>query len=235
MAEPKFSMFIHFGLYSVPAGVWKGQQIGEYNEQIMAHGKIPKDEYAALAKIFNPVNWNPDSVATLAKAAGMKSIVITSKHHDGFAMYHTKYSDFNVVDATPYKRDILKELAEACRKQGLRFGVYFSLIDWHFPGAMPMSKSNSDSIPPSHHQFNLNQVTELMTNYGSISEVWFDMGKPTLEQSKELAGLVKKLQPNCLVSGRIWNDQGDFAVMGDNASPNFRLGTLWQTPGINVS
>jgi alpha-L-fucosidase len=226
----KFSMFIHFGLYSVPAGVWKGRQIGEYNEQIMAHAKIPKDEYSALANVFNPVNWNPDSVAMLAKIAGMRSIVITSKHHDGFAMYHTKYSPFNVVDATPYKRDILKELAEACRKQGLRFGVYFSLIDWHFPGAMPMSKSNSDSIPPVHHQLNLNQVRELMTDYGPISEVWFDMGKPTPEQSKELASLVRTLQPNCLVSGRIWNDQGDFAVMGDNATPDFRVGTLWQTP-----
>jgi alpha-L-fucosidase len=226
----KFSMFIHFGLYSVPGGVWKGKQIGEYNEQIMAHAKIPKAEYRELANLFNPVNWNPDSVVALAKSAGMKSIVITSKHHDGFAMYHTKHSDFNVVDATPYKRDILKELSDACKKQGLRFGVYFSLIDWNFPGAMPMSKHNSDSIPPSHHQLNLNQVKELMTNYGPISEVWFDMGKPTLEQSRELAQLVKKFQPDCLVSGRIWNDQGDFAVMGDNASPDFRVGTPWQTP-----
>jgi alpha-L-fucosidase len=225
----KFSMFIHFGLYSVAGGIWKGKQIEEYNEQIRAHAKIPKDEYSELARIFNPVSWNPDSVVALAKDAGMRSIVITSKHHDGFAMFHTKYSNFNVVDATPYKRDILKELSEASKKQGLRFGVYFSLIDWHYPGALPMSKSNSDSIPPSHHQFNLNQVTELMTNYGPISEVWFDMGKPTFEQSRELASLVRRLQPNCMVSGRIWNDQGDFAVMGDNATPDFRLGTPWQT------
>ncbi|HEX8548705.1 MAG TPA: alpha-L-fucosidase [Cytophagaceae bacterium] len=225
----KFSMFIHFGVYSVPAGVWKSQKIEGYNEQIRAHGKISREEYRDLAKTFNPSKWNPDSVVSLAKAAGMKSIVITSKHHDGFAMFHTKQSDFNIVDFTPYKRDIIKELSNACKKQDLKFGVYFSLIDWDFPGALPISSNNSDSIPPSHHELNLNQVKELMTNYGPISEIWFDMGKPTLEQSKELASLVRKHQPNCLISGRIWNGQGDFAVMGDNEAPDFRLGVPWQT------
>ncbi|HEY5746205.1 MAG TPA: alpha-L-fucosidase [Chryseolinea sp.] len=227
----KFSMFIHFGLYSLPAGVWKNERVTKgYSEQIRAHGKITKEEFHALAKTFNPEKWNPDSVASLAKQAGMKSIVITSKHHDGFAMFHTKFSDFNIVDATPYKRDVIKELAEACRKQGLKFGVYFSLIDWDFPDALPISEHNSDSIPPKHHQLNLNQIEELVTQYGPLSEIWFDMGKPTLQQSQELAAMVRKHQPDCLLSGRLWNDQGDFAVMGDNASPDFRMGTLWQTP-----
>ncbi|WP_228450603.1 alpha-L-fucosidase [Chryseolinea soli] len=227
----KFSMFIHFGLFSLPGGVWKNERVTKgYSEQIRAHGKITKEEFHALAKTFNPEKWNPDSVASLAKQAGMKSIVITSKHHDGFAMFHTKFSDFNIVDATPYKHDVIKELAEACRKQGLKFGVYFSLIDWDFPGAMPISEHNSDSIPPKHHQLNLNQVEELVTQYGPLSEIWFDMGKPTLQQSQELAAMVRKHQPDCLLSGRLWNDQGDFAVMGDNASPDFRMGTLWQTP-----
>jgi alpha-L-fucosidase len=227
----KYSMFIHFGLYSVPAGIWKEEKVTRgYSEQIRAHGNISREEFRELAKEFNPTRWNADSVALLAKKAGMKSIVITSKHHDGFAMYHTKYSDFNIVDATPYKKDILKELAAACEKHGLKFGVYFSLIDWDFPQALPISTHNSDSIPPAHHQLNLNQVEELMTGYGPVSEIWFDMGKPSLQQSRELVAMVRKYQPDCLVSGRIWNDQGDFAVMGDNASPDFRMGTLWQTP-----
>jgi alpha-L-fucosidase len=227
----KFSMFIHFGLFSLPAGIWKNERVTKgYSEQIRAHGKITKDEFHALAKTFNPEKWNPDSVASLARQAGMKSIVITSKHHDGFAMFNTKFSEFNIVDATPYKHDVIKELADACRKHGLKFGVYFSLIDWDFPGASPISETNSDSIPPAHHQFNLNQLEELVTQYGPLSEIWFDMGKPTLQQSQELAAMVRKHQPNCLLSGRLWNDQGDFAVMGDNASPDFRMGTLWQTP-----
>ncbi|MBM3178258.1 MAG: alpha-L-fucosidase [Bacteroidetes bacterium] len=229
--DQKFSMFIHFGLYAVPAGIWSKEKVTiGYSEQIRAHGKIPKEDYAKLTKQFNPTLWNPDSVARLAKKAGMGSIVITSKHHDGFAMFHTKQSDFNIVDATPYKKDLLAGLAEACKKEGLRFGVYFSLIDWNFPEALPISDHNSDSIPPAHHQFNLKQVEELMTGYGPISEIWFDMGKPTAEQSRELANLVRKLQPECLISGRLWHDEGDFAVMGDNASPDFRMGTLWQTP-----
>ena len=229
--DQKFSMFIHFGLYSMAGGMWNGDSVKiGYSEQIRAHGKIPKKEYAALAEKFNPVKWNPDSIALLAKSAGMRSVVITSKHHDGFALFHTKQSKFNVVDATPYKRDIIRELADACKRNGLKFGVYFSLIDWDFPEALPISDHNSDSIPPAHHEFNLRQVEELMTGYGPISEIWFDMGKPTLKQSSELAALVRRLQPNCLISGRLWNDQGDFAVMGDNASPDFRMGTPWQTP-----
>ncbi|RLD81364.1 MAG: alpha-L-fucosidase [Bacteroidetes bacterium] len=227
----KFSMFIHWGLYSIPAGIWDGTKINGYSEQIQGHAKIPNEEYAKLALQFNPVKWNPDSIAKLALQAGMKTIVITSKHHDGFSMYHTKYSKYNVVDATPYKRDVVKELSEACKRYGLKFGVYFSLIDWNYPAAMPFkSTRNSDRIPLLHHKFNLQQVEELLTNYGEISEIWFDMGSPTSEQSKEIAALVKRLQPNCLISGRIWNNQGDFVVMGDNKQPNFKMGVPWQSP-----
>jgi len=227
----KFSMFIHFGLYSIPGGVWNANPVRKgYSEQIRAHGQISREDYRKLTKRFNPVKWDPDSVVALAKAAGMRSVVITSKHHDGFALFKTDESDFNVVDATPYGRDIIGELSEACQRQGLKFGVYFSLIDWDFPGASPISDHNSDSIPPDHHRLNLKQVEELLTNYGPVSEIWFDMGKPTESQSREMAKLVRKLQPNCMISGRLWHDQGDFAVMGDNASPDFRMATLWQTP-----
>ena len=229
--DQKFSMFIHWGLYSIPAGIWNGEEIKGYSEQIKGHAKIPTEDYVQLTEQFNPVAWNPDSVAVLAIDAGMKSIVITAKHHDGFSMFGTKFSDFNVVDATPYKCDVIKELSESCKRYGLGFGVYFSLIDWNYPEAMPFTSTrNSDSIPPQHHEFNLHQVEELLSNYGEISEIWFDMGSPSYEQSKEIADLVKRLQPNCQVSGRLWNDQGDFIVMGDNYQPDFKMGVPWQTP-----
>lgn len=227
----KFSMFIHWGLYSIPAGIWEGEKITGYSEQIKGHAKISTEEYRKLASQFNPVNWNADSVVLLAQKAGMKSIVMTSKHHDGFCMFDSKYTSFDIVDATPYKKDILKDLTEACKRHGLNFGVYFSLIDWDYEEALPFeSVRNSDSIPPLHHKYNLNQIEELLTQYGKISEIWFDMGSPTYDQSKEIATLVKKLQPHCMISGRLWNDQGDFVVMGDNLKPDFKMGVPWQTP-----
>ena len=154
-------------------------------KQIKGHARIPSGEYSELTKAFNPESWDPDAIALLAKDVGMRSIVITSKHHDGFSLFDTQYSTFDVVDATPYKRDIIKELSDACKRHGLKFGLYFSTIDWDFPEAMPFTSTyNSDSIPPAHHEYNLNQVRELLTNYGEISEMWFDMGAPTFEQSR---------------------------------------------------
>jgi len=229
--KQKFSMFIHWGIYSIPAGIWDGKQISGYSEQIKGHAPISTDDYRKLAAEFNPTNWNADSVAILAKETGMKSIVITTKHHDGFCLFASEHTSFDVVDATPYKKDVIKELSNACQRHGLKFGVYFSIIDWDYHGASPfVSTHNSDTIPQLHHQYNLKQIEELLTNYGEISEFWFDMGAPSQEQSKEMATLVKKLQPNCLVSGRIWNDQGDFIVMGDNYQPKFKMGVPWQTP-----
>lgn len=229
----KYSMFIHWGaIYSTLGGMWEGEKVTRgYSEQIRAHhGGIYSDNYAAVAKRFNPERWNPDSIVLLAKTAGMKSVVITSKHHDGFCMFRSAYTTFNVVDATPYKRDVIKELADACKRQGLKMGLYFSLIDWNFPQAYPISSSNSDPITPEHHEYNKKQVTELLTNYGPISELWFDMGSLTPAQSNELAQLVHKLQPGCMVSGRLGNDAGDFCVMGDNAYPDYKIATPWQTP-----
>ena len=229
--ENKFSMFIHFGIYSSLGGVWEGRPVTRgLSEQIQAHAGIYSDTYAHVADSFDPVRWDADSIALLAKAAGMRSIVITSKHHDGFCMFHSAYTDFNIVDATPFKRDVVKELSDACKRHGLRFGVYFSLIDWHFPQASPISSHNSDYITPEHHTYNKKQVTELMTKYGTISEIWFDMGSQSAEQSKELANLVHSLQPDCMISSRIGNDQGDFTVMGDNQEPDYRIGVPWQSP-----
>ena len=229
--DDKFSMFIHFGLYSHFGGVWQGKQIERgYSEQIQSHAGIHSDLYAAEAAHFNPSQWNADSIVSLAKRAGMRSIVITSKHHDGFCMFDTETTDFNIVDATPFGRDVLKELAEACKRGGLNFGLYFSLIDWHYPQAYPISSHNADFITPEHHNYNKAQLKELLTKYGPISELWFDMGSLTYNQSKELRDLVHQYQPNCLVSGRLGNDQGDFCVMGDNQYPDYQLAVPWQVP-----
>lgn len=228
--DQKFSMFIHFGLYSAYGGVYEGKPVTRgYSEQIQSFAGIFSDWYARTAKGFNPLQWNPDSIVSLAKEAGMQSIVFTSKHHDGFCMYHSDYTDFNIVDATPYGRDLMKELAEACNRGGIGFGVYYSLIDWHYPQAYPISSHNADPLTPEHYAYNLKQVEEIMTRYGDISEIWFDMGSLTPEQSKGLYEQVNRLQPQCMVSGRLGNDYVDFAVMADNEYPDYQLGVPWQT------
>lgn len=228
--DQKFSMFIHFGLYSVYGGVYEGEPVTRgYSEQIQSFAGIFSDWYANTASDFNPVHWNPDSIVSLAKEAGMRSIVITSKHHDGFCMYHSRYTDFNIVDATPYRRDLMKELAEACESRGIDFGVYFSLIDWNYPHGYPISSHNADPLTPQHYAFNLKQVEEIMTHYGDISEIWFDMGSLTPEQSRGLYELVNRLQPDCMISGRLGNDYVDFAVMADNEYPEYKMGMPWQT------
>ena len=228
--DQKFSMFIHFGLYSQYGGVYDGKPVTRgYSEQIQSFAGIFSDWYGNTAREFNPVNWNPDSIVALAKKAGMRSIVFTSKHHDGFCMYHSNYTPFNIVDSTPYKRDLMKELAEACKRGGIDFAVYFSLIDWHFPQAYPISSHNADPLTPEHYQFNLHQVEEIMSNYGPISEIWFDMGSLSAGQSKGLYELVNRLQPECMVSGRLGNNYMDFSVMADNEYPDYEIGVPWQT------
>ena len=155
-------MFIHFGLYSVYGGVYQGEPVKQgYSEQIQSFAGIFSDWYGNTAKEFNPVYWNADSIVALAKEAGMRSIVFTSKHHDGFCMYHSAHTDFNIVDASPYGRDLMMELAEACRRGGIDFGVYFSLIDWHYPHGYPISSHNADPLTRQHYEYNLQQVEEI--------------------------------------------------------------------------
>ncbi len=228
--DNKFSMFIHFGVYSKLGGVWNGEPVRRgYSEQIQSHGGIQSDLYAAVAESFDPVAFDADSIVALAGRAGMRSIVLTSKHHDGFCMFNTATTDYNSVKMTPSGRDFVGELADACHRGGMNFGLYFSLIDWHCPYGQPISSHNADPVIPEHHQFNLAQVKELLTSYGTISELWFDMGSLTPEQSKELYDLVHEYQPGCMVSGRLGNDMYDFAVMPDNRYPDSTLQTPWQT------
>ena len=227
--DNKYSMFIHFGLYSTLGGVWDGRNVTRgYSEQIQSHAGIQSDVYAALAEDFDPVNFDADEIVDLARHAGMRSVVITSKHHDGFCLWHTETTDFNSFDATPCHRDFIGELSDACRRGGLNFGLYFSLIDWNYPGASNVTTHNANFIPDVHHQLNMAQVEELVTNYGTISELWFDMGSLTPDQSRDLYNLVHKHQPGCMVGGRLGNGFYDFAVMGDNFYPESSLQTPWQ-------
>ena len=228
--QNKYSMFIHFGLYSVYGGVYDGKPVTfGYSEQIQSFAGIFSDWYGDTALKFDPVKFNADEIVALAKEAGMRSIVITTKHHDGFCMFKTATTPYNSVDATPSKRDYVKEISDACRRGGINFAIYFSLIDWNFPHAYPISSHNCDFITPQHHEFTKAQVTELLTNYGPVSELWFDMGSNRPEQSKELYELVHKLQPNCMVSGRLGNGWYDFAVMADNTYPEGALQAPWQS------
>ena len=227
----KYSMFIHFGVYSQLGGVWNGEPVRRgYSEQIQAHAGIYSDVYEDVARTFNPSRFDADAIAKLARDAGMRSIVITSKHHDGFCLFKTSTTTFNSWDTPEVSRDFIAELSAACRRQGIKFGVYFSLIDWHDPYGHPITSHNADPSTPEHHQLNMKQVEELCSNYGSISELWFDMGSLTFQQSKDLYDLVHRLQPDCMVSGRLGNDCYDFCVMGDNSYPDGTLKTPWQTP-----
>jgi alpha-L-fucosidase len=227
----KFGLFIHFGLYSMLGGEWQGKRIDKgYSEQILANAPLPGDQYAAMAATFDPVKFDADAIVALAKAAGMKFIVVTAKHHDGFNMFHTAQTKYNIVDATPFKRDVVKELADACRRGGLAFGVYYSTIDWHHPGGNTYIEGNSNPITAGQEAFNVAQLKELLGHYGPIAEIWFDMGKPTPAQSAHFARTVHELQPQTMVSGRVWNYQGDFTVMGDNAEPDVAVEEPWQSP-----
>jgi alpha-L-fucosidase len=225
----KYGMFIHFGLFSTLGGVWHGKQYsGNYSEQIQSDAQIPEKEYAALAAQFNPQQWDAEKIVKLAEEAGMKFIVLTAKHHDGFNMFGTEESGYNVVDATPYKNDVVKSLADACRRHGMPFGVYYSTIHWHW-GDIP-SEKNDNPISPAHEQFNVAQLEELLTKYGALSEIWFDMGHPSALQSRHFAETVHRLQPECMISGRIWNSEGDFSETGDDDIPEYIADEPWEAP-----
>jgi len=225
----KYGLFIHFGLYSVLGGVWKGQEFaGNYSEQIQSDAHIPNEDYAQLAARFDPEKWNPDAIVQLAQDAGMKFIVLTAKHHDGFSLFRTRVSTYNAVDGAAYKRDIVKSLADACARHQMPFGVYYSTIDWHFGDIA--DHRNDNPISKAHEDFNVAQLRELMTGYGPITEIWFDMGHPTKVQSRRFANTVHQFQPECMISGRIWNSEGDFMEMGDDQIPDYILDEPWESP-----
>jgi alpha-L-fucosidase len=227
--EARFGMFIHWGLYSIPAGTWNGKQVPSIGEWIMNTGSIPVADYKALAPKFNPTGFSAHDIVALAKSAGMKYIVITAKHHDGFAMFDSKADPFNIVAATPFKRDPLKELAAECRKQGVKLGFYYSQDqDWTAPGGAALKTGNHQ--PPTYHwdkaqdgsfaeylhKKAIPQMEELLNNYGEFPVViWFDT--PTKDMTPALAGEIVALlnkHPNL-----IWNNRLGGTYQGDTETP----------------
>ena len=241
--EAKFGMMIHWGLYSLLAGEYKGKRTDKFGEWIQSKFEIPNKEYEQLASAFNPIYFNADEWVKLAKDAGMEYIVITSKHHEGFCLFKSDYDNFNVVDATPFKRDIIAEIADACKKYDVKLGLYYSQeLDWREPDG------GGYDIPENHWELLwtntwdypdndakdyerlfrtkiLAQVKEILTKYGDLALIWFDTPHViTKAQSQELYDFVKSIQPNCLVSSRIGNDIGDYYSMGDNELPENSVG-----------
>ena len=233
--EAKFGLFINWGLYAIPAGEWKGQPVPGIGEWIMNRAMIPVREYEQLASRFNPEKFNAEAWVQMAEDAGMKYIVITSKHHDGFAMYHSQVSKYNIVDATPFKRDPLKELAAACARHGIRFGFYYSQAqDWHEPNGAgntwdfgPDNKKDFDQYLRGKAE---PQVKELLTGYGPVCLIWFDTPRMmTPERSQRFIDIVHNLQPATLIDGRL-GSQGDYRSMGDNQIPNAVVPGDWEVP-----
>ena len=217
--EARFGLFIHWGLYAAPAGTWKDQRIGGIGEWIMNTAKIPVAEYAALTKDFNPVRYNADEWVALAKRAGMKYIVITSKHHDGFAMFRSAASPYNIYDATPFRRDPLAELAEACRKQDMKLGFYYSQAqDWHHPGGAaagghwdPAQGGDMDAYLRDIAE---PQVRELLSNYGPLAILWWDTPVDMTRERAETLLPLLQLQPGIITNNRLG---GGFP--GDSETP----------------
>lgn len=226
--EARFGLFIHWGIYSVPAGTYNGKQIPRIGEWIQNNAEIPMADYATYAEQFNPVKFNADQWVSLAKNAGMKYIVITSKHHDGFAMFKSDASPFNIVDATPFKRDPLKELAEACQKQGIKLGFYYSQAqDWNHPGGAQARRNNRQHDwwdPAQQGSFDdylqtvaIPQVKEILTHYGPVAVLWWDTPvNMTHQRAAPLYDLLK-LQPGIISNNRLVRN--DPMLLGDTETP----------------
>jgi alpha-L-fucosidase len=206
--DARFGLFIHWGLYSVPAGVWKGDTT--HAEWIRTTAQIPVHEYEKFVSQFDPVKFNAEDWVKLAKAAGMKYIVITSKHHDGFCMFDTKQTDFDIM-STPFHRDIMKELSAACKKEGIQLCFYHSIMDWHHPDYLPRRDWEKDRPTTganfeNYISYMKNELKELLTNYGKIGVLWFDgewENTWTHERGKDLYQYVRSLQPSIIINNRV--------------------------------
>jgi alpha-L-fucosidase len=234
--EGNYAMFIHWGLYSQ-----LGNQVGDktyygIGEWIMnpRMAGIPVPEYEKLAGTFNPQQFDAKFIAKLAKDAGMKYVIITAKHHDGFAMYDSKACDFNITQTTPWAKDPMHELAAACRAEGLGFGFYYSHNqDWTFPGGNGGPQVDEKGNPATFDDYFvkkcLPQVEEITSNYGPIELVWFDTpGKMPKKYVQQLVDVVRKNQPNALVSGRAGHGLGDYQSLGDMEVPHKNVSGMWE-------
>jgi alpha-L-fucosidase len=254
--EARFGMFIHWGVYSVPAGTYKGQKINRIGEWIMNRGKIPVTQYQQFAKEFNPINYDPEAWVKMAKDAGMKYIVITAKHHDGFAMFKSNASKWNIADATPYGKDVLKALAAACKKNGIKLGFYYSQAqDWNNPGGAAARKpasegwANPDSAKIDAYTDEHNghwdpaqttktmsqyiddvavpQVKELLTNYGEVAVLWWDTPTNMTDEYAAKLNALLSLQPMIITNDRLKRPN----YSGDYKTPEQRIPDLKELDG----
>lgn len=254
--DARFGMFIHWGVYAVPAGTWKGRKINRIGEWIMNRGKIPVADYQKFAQDFNPVKYDADAWVRLAKEAGMKYIVITAKHHDGFALFDSKASKWDIVDASPYGKDLLKPLAAACRKYGVKLGFYYSHAqDWNNPGGAAARKvasegwANPDSARIDAYtaankghwdpaqttktmaqymdEVAVPQVKELLTNYGDVAVLWWDTPTDMTDEFATKLNEQLKLQPHIITNDRL--KRPNFA--GDYTTPEQRIPKVGEMDG----
>ncbi|MDB6017597.1 MAG: Alpha-L-fucosidase [Pedosphaera sp.] len=218
--DARFGMFIHWGVYSVPAGVWNGEESRHIGEWLMLDYKIPVTEYSALTEQFNPVDFDANKIVKIAKDAGMNYIVITAKHHDGFAMFHSKVTPYNIYDATPFKRDPLAELAAACKRQHMKLGFYYSQAqDWHHAGGAAAKGGHWDKAQDGDMDEYLDkvaipQVKEILSNYGPVAELWFDTPVGMTKERAAKFLLLFKLQPGIIINNRLDSAKatGDFST-----------------------
>jgi alpha-L-fucosidase len=234
--DARFGMFIHWGLYAVPAGTWNGKRVENIGEWIMHDGKIPVADYEKLTAKFNPVKFDADAWVKTAKDAGMKYIVITSKHHDGFAMFHSKASPYNIYDATPFKRDPLKELAAACKKHGIRLGFYYSQAqDWHHAGGAAAGghwdKAQDGDMTEYLRKIAVPQVREILSNYGPVAVLWWDTPCDMTKERAEMLLPLLKLQPGIIMNNRLGGGyDGDTNTPEQEIPPTgYPGGRNWET------
>ena len=230
----RYGLFIHWGLYAQLGGIWNGVHYPHGTEWIMRNAQIPLAEYRKLAETFDPVDFDAEAWASAAESFGSKYLCFTAKHHDGFAMYDSKVSDYNIMH-TPFGRDVVKELAEACRRHNIKFCLYYSQMqDWEDPDG----DGNTWDFKPEEKHFERYfenkvkpQVRELLTNYGEIGMIWFDTPYDMpVRLCRELQQYVHSIQPDCVISGRIGYGLGDFREMGDNEIPVLAYQGSWETP-----
>lgn len=201
----KFGMFIHWGLYSIPGGEWKDKKIKGYGEKIMYFARIHKKDYAKLAKKFNPINYDARKWVKIAKESGMKYLIITAKHHDGFCLFDSKLTKYNVVKATPYKKDIVKTLADACSEFGVKFGVYYSILDWNKSSSISHNLAYYQNFP-EYLAYLKGQIKELLTNYGKIAVLWFDGDWIPQWNNKigtEIENYCRNIYPEIIINNRV--------------------------------
>ncbi|QNN24652.1 hypothetical protein HED60_21040 [Planctomycetales bacterium ZRK34] len=238
--DDRFGMFIHWGLYAVPAGEYNGKDIGGIGEWIMNHAPIPADEYQKYTKQFDPAKYDPEKWVKAAADAGVKYLVITSKHHDGFCLWDSKVTKYDIVDATPYGKDLLKPLAEACKKHGIKFCTYYSIMDWHHPSQTAGGKNGRynptkivDGRKEEYVKYMKAQLKELIDNY-DVEVMWFDgewVGWWTEPDGKDLYAYLRKLKPSLIINNRIGKgrkgmeglNKGDQEYAGDFGTPEQQI------------